>query len=255
MNLNFDVNLALDYSSSTQKARILTESWVANNMYCPRCGNVYIRHFPNNSPVADFYCPECNNEYELKSKAGPIDNKVNDGAYFTMIERITSYKNPDFLFMNYSKNDYRVKDLIIIPKHFFIPDIIEKRKPLSETAKRAGWIGCNIILNQIPNQGKIHIIKNYEEIDKALVLQRVTYSRRLEFNDIHIRGWLFDVLNCINKISSDYFSLADVYKYTKSLAEKHPQNNNVEAKIRQQLQILRDLGYIDFLGHGRYKKN
>ena len=62
-------------------------------------------------------------------------------------------------------------------------------------------------------------------------------------------------LNCINKISSDYFSLADVYKYTKSLAEKHPQNNNVEAKIRQQLQILRDLGYIDFLGHGRYKKN
>lgn len=98
MNLNFDVNLALDYSSSTQKARVLTESWVANNMYCPRCGNVYIRHFPNNSPVADFYCTECNNEYELKSKAGPIDNKIrkfNYGKiYFLHIGRVytKSYK-------------------------------------------------------------------------------------------------------------------------------------------------------------------
>ena len=34
----------------------------------------------------------------------------------------------------------------------------------------------------------------------------------------------------------------------------NPQNHNVEAKIRQQLQILRDLGFIEFLGKGQYRK-
>jgi type II restriction enzyme len=32
-----------------------------------------------------------------------------------------------------------VNNFFVIPKYFFIPEIIEKRKPLSETAKRAGW--------------------------------------------------------------------------------------------------------------------
>ena len=42
----------------------------------------------------------------------------------------------------------------MVPKHFFVPDIIEKRKPLAETARRAGWIGCNIVLKNIPNEGR-----------------------------------------------------------------------------------------------------
>jgi type II restriction enzyme len=33
----------------------------------------------------------------------------------------------------------------------------------------------------------------------------------------------------------------------------HPQNRNIEAKIRQQLQMLRDHGLIEFLGNGRYR--
>jgi len=32
----------------------------------------------------------------------------------------------------------------------------------------------------------------------------------------------------------------------------HPQNQNVRAKIRQQLQILRDLGLLDFISLGEY---
>ncbi|MEG1651443.1 MAG: DpnI domain-containing protein, partial [Oscillospiraceae bacterium] len=67
-------------------------------------------------------------------------------------------QNPDFLFINYSKDYLKLKDLILIPKHFFIPDIIEKRKPLSDSARRAGWVGCNILLDKMPSQGKISII-------------------------------------------------------------------------------------------------
>ena len=103
MNLAFDNRIIENYHSGTQIARVLTENWVNENMYCPRCGNLHIKHFENNRPVADFYCPSCNNEYELKSKDGPLGHKINDGSYRRMIERITSNNNPDFLFMSYSK--------------------------------------------------------------------------------------------------------------------------------------------------------
>lgn len=254
MNLSLNTSLASNYHSGTQKARVLTEHWVVDNMYCPRCGNFNVKHFPNNSPVADFYCQRCKSEYELKSKYGSIAKKITDGAYYTMIERITSYKNPDFLFMNYSKDKYFVKDLMLIPKHFFVPEVIEKRKPLSETAKRAGWVGCNILFNKIPNQGRIYLIKNGEEIDKTSVFKKVAESKKLEFNDMHARGWVFDILNCVNQISSNVFSLDDVYSYSNYLALKHPQNNNIKPKIRQQLQVLRDLNFIKFLGQGKYMK-
>lgn len=160
MNLNFNTTIASNYKNNSQIARILTESWIADNMYCPRCGCKQVNRFPNNSPVADFYCPICKNEYELKSKTGSLIHKVNDGAYSTMICRITSNKNPDFFFMNYSKEDFSVRDLIFVPKHFFVPEIIEKRKPLSQKARRAGWVGCNILMDKIPEEGKIKIISN-----------------------------------------------------------------------------------------------
>ena len=48
---------AEQYSSNTQKIRVITEAW------------------------------------------------VNDGAYNTMIERITSFNNPNFFFMHYNKSN------------------------------------------------------------------------------------------------------------------------------------------------------
>lgn len=254
MNLNFDIIDTAKYHSASQIARVKTESWVTKNMYCPRCGNLHINHFENNRPVADFYCPKCKNEFELKSKTGPLDKKINDGAYSTMIERITCNANPDFFFMNYSKESQCVRDFILIPKHFFVPDIIEKRKPLAETARRAGWIGCNILIEKIPLQGRVEIIKNGKVNDINAVLNKVNKGKLLETGDLKARGWIMDILNCVNNIPSSTFSLSMVYAFTEYLSTKHPQNNNVQAKIRQQLQVLRDLGFIEFFGNGQYRK-
>jgi len=44
----------------------------------------------------------------------------------------------------------------------------------------------------------------------------------------------------------------DVYAYAAQLQELHPANRHVRDKIRQQLQVLRDLGFVEFLGGGRY---
>lgn len=255
MNLSFDMELVAEYHSKSQIARVVTEDWVVKNIFCPRCGEPRIKHFENNRPVADFYCPNCNAQYELKSKNGKIGKKITDGAYETMIARITSNENPDFLFMSYSLNDFLVKSLTLVPKHFFVPGIIEKRKPLSATARRAGWTGCNILLGQIPEQGRIYIVQGGRAEARDCIIEKTQKAQRLNIDNISGRGWLFDVLKCVNAIEAEYFSLADVYRFESLLASAHPENKNIRPKIRQQLQLLRDKGVIEFIGSGKYKQN
>jgi type II restriction enzyme len=254
MNLQFDFGLTKGYRSKSQMARVLTEDWMHRNMYCPRCGFIRIERFKNNQPVADFFCPECSNEYELKSKKGTLGAKINDGAYDTMIKRITGNYNPDFFFMTYSFVKQRVNDLIFIPKHFFVPEMIEKRKPLSQNARRAGWVGCNILIDKVPEQGMVSIISDGEINNKNTVLSKVNQGSNLEVKNINSRGWLMSVLNCVNRIPASVFTLKDVYQFEAELRLNYPQNRNIQAKIRQQLQFLRDKGVLEFLGRGEYKK-
>ena len=243
----------MQYKSNSQAIRILSESWLSENMYCPCCGNIVLKKFENNQPVADFYCEKCKEQFELKSSGKKIENKIVDGAYTTAIDRVNSKTNPDLFVLQYS--GYEVRNLVVVPKYFFTPSIIEKRKPLSENARRAGWVGCNILYGQIPLQGKIKIITNGEIVSPEIVLKEYQKASRLNIDNIEKRGWLFDVLNCVDKISNDRFSLEDMYKFERLLKIIHPQNNNIKDKIRQQLQLLRDRGIIEFIDNqGHYKK-
>lgn len=253
MDLNFDETLAINYKSFSQKVRVMSEFWFLENIFCPCCGNLHVEKIRNNSPVADIFCRNCGEIFELKSKKNSVGSIIVDGAYHTMIDRITSNTNPQLFVMNYSEN-LSVTNLIFIPKFFFTPDIIAKRNPLSENARRAGWIGCNILYKKIPEQGKINIISAGKEIDRTEILNRYKKIKNLQTDNLNLRGWMLDVLNCINKIKSTEFSLQEIYKYADSLKEKHSENNNIEAKIRQQLQFLRDKNFIEFIGRGKYRK-
>lgn len=57
---------------------------------------------------------------------------------------------------------------------------------------------------------------------------------------------------CIEKLEAPEFTLADVYRFEPQLHKLHPGNRHIRAKIRQQLQVLRDAGYLEFLGRGEY---
>ena len=254
MFLQMDSSLADGYTNASQKARIITEQWVGSSMFCPRCGSVHIAHFENNRPVADFYCPKCGNQFELKSKDSTSLEKINDGAYATMIERITGMSNPDFFFMSYSKANWTVRNFFFVPKHFFTPEIIEKRKPLAPTARRAGWTGCNILLGRIPPTGRIPVVENNSLIDKTAVLERVKKADRLYTANMEARGWLLDILSCVERMPNADFTLSQMYEFEAELCAKHPENHNVRPKIRQQLQILRDRGVIKFVKPGEYRK-
>ncbi|MFA6047261.1 MAG: DpnI domain-containing protein [Parcubacteria group bacterium] len=253
MQIALDVKIAENYNSNSQKIRVLTESWVDNEIYCPNCGT-NVSSYENNRPVADFFCPSCAEEYELKSKKNSIGTKIVDGAYRTMIERLQCSNNPNFFLLNYDLKNLEILNFLVIPKHFFIPDIIEKRRPLSENARRAGWIGCNISLVGIPQTGKIFYVKDRKAETKKNVLEnwRKTLFIRDE-KEISAKGWILDTMNCIDKLGKKEFSLDEVYFFEKELKKNHPQNNFIKDKLRQQLQVLRDNGYLEFIGKGRYK--
>ena len=256
MNLNLNRNISDKYTSKSQIARILTEKWMEENAYCLSCGYTHLSVFENNRPVADYFCSHCNEEFELKSKIGiKVGTKIVDGAYATMIERVSSNNNPNLFFMNYCHVNWKVNSLMIIPKYYFIKDIIEKRNPLSVGAKRAGWVGCNINISKIPELGRIYLIKDSVIINKNQVQEKWQQTCFLKSQTLEARGWLLDLMLCIEKIPDQIFTLAQVYSFEAYLQQMHPNNNHVKDKIRQQLQFLRDRGMIGFLGGGKYIKN
>ncbi len=165
MNLTFDVSLAKNYKSKSQITRRLSESWTEKNMFCPYCGGNF-SHTKNNTPVKDFFCCNCNKFFELKSVGHKIGGKIVCGAYNKMYEMITTDTNPDFLLLHYDKNSNIVKDLVIIPSYFITYKVIQKRKPLSKKARRAGWVGCNLLLNDIQKQGWIFVVRDGKILNK-----------------------------------------------------------------------------------------
>ena len=255
MNLQLNYSSAEGYKSNSQIVRIITEEWVEKNSFCPCCGNRKLEQFESNQPVADFYCNYCEAEFELKSKKDSFASKIVNGAYKMMIKRINSENNPHFLFLNYSSDSLQVQNFLTIPNHYFTNDIIEKRKPLRKNARRAGWIGCNILLQNIPLSGKIYLVKNQKIENRNKVLENWSRTSFLAEQKREKRGWTIEVMKILDKISGDTFELKEVYSFEEALKKKFPKNRFVKPKIRQQLQILRDQGIISFLGGGRYAKH
>lgn len=254
LNLNFDTKLADNFTSNSQKIRILTEEWVIRTVFCPNCGGNDILQYPNNRPVADFFCTSCDEDYELKSKEGKVGKKIVDGAYSTMIERLNSNSNPNFFILSYDNASHSVRNFLCVPKHFFIPKLIEMRRPLSPTARRAGWVGCNILLDHIPESGKVYFIRDGVQMSQKSVLDKwkETIFLRQE-QKLSGKGWMIDILLVIEKIGKTEFTLDDIYRYENELAHLHPENHHIKDKIRQQLQILREKNYLAFVNRGVYR--
>lgn len=240
-------------TSGSQLARVWTEGWVAREAYCINCGHAQLSKATNNSPVLDFVCPVCADQFEVKAQKKPFGRKVADGAYFTKIERLKSSTIPNLMLVNYDLEQRQVRSVAVVPRHFFVPEIIEQRPPLAPTARRAGWIGSNILLGRVPEAGRIVVLRDGVPVPKEIVLGRWKQTLFLRRAGIEARGWLLEVMKAVDLIGRSEFDLDDVYAHEARLSATYPNNNNVRPKVRQQLQVLRDNGYLDFLGKGRYR--
>jgi type II restriction enzyme len=248
----YDKDILDNYKSNSQRARVLSENWFSSEMYCPACLNEEITRYPNNEKVKDFFCDNCKSDFQLKSSSRRFGARVVDGEFSTMMYHLSNNQTPNFFLMHYSKEDWSIKDLFLIPKFFISPSIIEKRAPLKKSARRKGWTGCNFLLSGIPEDGKIKIIKDEKIIDKDVVHKKWQKMFFLNNKNPYSRGWTTDVLKCIGELRKDEFTLDEVYKFKGYLRGLHPNNKHIEAKIRQQLQILRDNNILNFDSRGKY---
>ncbi|NBV25052.1 MAG: hypothetical protein EBS05_24425 [Proteobacteria bacterium] len=161
--------LAAGYKSASQCARVVTEYWAEHNLYCPNCTCPSLSRLNHNAKANDFSCPQCKYWYQLKGQQTPIRNSVPDGAYETMMNVILSGETPNFYLMHYHPVTWSIKNLMLIPHFAFPLSAIIKRKPLAATARRAGWIGCNIDLTRIPVEARIHVVTEQNVLPEAEV--------------------------------------------------------------------------------------
>jgi type II restriction enzyme len=155
--------------------------------------------------------------------------------------------------MMLERNDaWEIQSLTAIHHLFLTPDVIEKRKPLSPTARRAGWVGCNIRLDLISPDAQVAIVGKGRPNEPKLVRESFRRFEQLRIIEPSNRGWATLTLRVIRSFGRDTFNLDDLYGQENQFAKAYPGNRNIRAKIRQQLQVLRDLGLIAFLGRGAY---
>src|ERR1700690_1579855 len=195
MNLSMTGALAAAYQSGAQRARVVTESWGEKNLFCPNCTSPKLTWLEPGHPASDYSCPKCRFWFQLKSQKSRIGDSITDGAYAAMMNAIRHDELPSFYFMQYeivrspsppsptgerargevvrlksprpnplpaeSRGEgmlWLVRNFLLVPHFAFPPSAIIKRPPLSPTARRAGWVGCNFALNRIPVEARITIV-------------------------------------------------------------------------------------------------
>lgn len=240
------------YKSASQRARVGTESWGAENFFCPACDSPCLEPAPQGTAAIDYVCPACDSPFQLKSQSKPFGSKIVDAAFSEMKRAILEDRTPNLYVMHYDRAAWAVQSVILVPRFAFTLSAIERRPPLAATARRAGWVGCNIVLDKIPGHARISVVEEGTEQTKEAVREAYRRLRPLERLQVERRGWTLNVLQAVQSLNKKDFSLSDVYVYEDQLGRLHPRNAHIRPKIRQQLQVLRDMGLVQFLGGGEY---
>ncbi len=89
----------------------------------------------------------------------------------------------------------------------------------------------------------------------AAVRERFKRVKPLKDISVTQRGWTLDVLNAIRRLGKTEFTTSDAYIFERELEQLHPDNRNIKAKIRQQLQELRDRNLLLHLGRNCWRND
>ncbi len=112
------------------------------------------------------------------------------------------------------------------------------------------------ILAKVPKEKRIKFEKSEKDLFPVVSYEPEDdlYDGGIETIINTLSSWRLDTFNVVSRIPTNIFKIEQVYDYQQQLQELHPENRHIKAKIRQQLQELRDLGLIEFLGKGVYRK-
>ena len=141
--LQIDFTLT-SYTSETQRARVVLETWAKLNLWCNSCGSPTLLSLPPNTPVSDLRCATCRLEYQVKSQSHPFRKTIKGAKYDPSYERALDKDMPDYVLVQYDRLLEQVIRVEIVRGHELTPDRIIKRRALRAGARREDWIGFNV---------------------------------------------------------------------------------------------------------------
>lgn len=143
---------------------------------------------------------------------------------------------------------------------------VDDKKILREIIKDFKYINENPLTGVISKE-EVNTVKNILSSvpkEKPIKLPKITLKTQQDVSDIYtggidtivsnLEGWKIDVFKCLLEIRDSIFTLKQVNKFEYRLKKLHPENRFIQPKIRQQLQVLRDIGLLEFVKRGVYRK-
>ena len=76
MQLFLPIDKISNYKSFSQRARVATEAWGRQNLYCPTCAEECLDSTPPNTPSIDYVCGGCSYTFQLKSQNSPFSFRI-----------------------------------------------------------------------------------------------------------------------------------------------------------------------------------
>jgi type II restriction enzyme len=137
------------------------EKAVCRHASCPRCNRS--RHFkqlPTNFECADLICKFCGFLAQVKATRLPegsdaFPERIMGAAWTPQHERILAGVYNGLYLAGFKQNGRSLIRIDYVPPHILegAPEVFEPRKPLSATAKRAGWQGYMLNVGKLPAVG------------------------------------------------------------------------------------------------------
>jgi type II restriction enzyme len=225
MNLSLPTEGLERYKSLSQLARVSSEAWGEANLFCANCDSTELTRTRTNTPAIDFTCPVCDACFQLKSQRRKLGRSLSDGAYSKMSGAIEADRTPNLFALHYESESWEVRNLILVPRFSYSLSVIKKRKALSSKAKRHDWVGCTILLGEIPDEAKIAIVSEGVAAPVAEIRKRYRRLKKLATLTVETRGWTLDVLRIVHRLGKAEFSLRDVYAFEEELSKLHPRQS------------------------------
>ncbi len=146
-----DFTAVENFVNAAQVARVALETWASFNLYCLNCESNALDRLPDNTPVADFQCVVCERTYQLKGKNGRFGPRLTGAAYRPTVEAAQRGKMPEYVLVEFDTRFGTVVFVDSIPGCLIGEERVLPRKPLSATARRAGWQGCTVVIAGLPS--------------------------------------------------------------------------------------------------------
>jgi type II restriction enzyme len=119
---------------------------------CPICNEKTLIKYKANEKSKDIMCETCHSQFQMKATKAPTKKKPSlkllGAEYKTTCQSIRE-NNVHYLVLLYSVigDTYLIRDIYFINHGDINESCIIPRKPLSSTARRAGWQGCTLVFN------------------------------------------------------------------------------------------------------------